>query len=245
MTRALVLRHHLEDTPGLVGEAFTNRGFALDVVLMNEATPTPSVRGYDALIILGSKHAVYDDEIERAWFARELDVIGDADRRGVPVLGICFGAQALCRYHGGVVTPSSEPEIGWYEIEAVNGSAIAAGPWFEYHYDRCTLPEHAQLWARSQRAVQAFAIGANVGVQFHPEIDAAQLAQWFAAGVDDAREMGIDPDDLLAQTERETPAARERTAALVDLFLAHVAGSSSSGPGRGPTVVPGAQHRSS
>ena len=105
MRRALVLRHHLEDHPGLVGEAFERRGFDVDVVMVNESTVTPSLDGYEVLVILGSKCAVYDREVEAAWFGRELALIGDADERGVAILGICFGAQALCRHFGGEVGP--------------------------------------------------------------------------------------------------------------------------------------------
>ena len=224
MSRALVIRHHDEDHPGLIGEAFVARGWSLDLAMMDERSPTPSVAGYDVLVILGSKHAVYDEVIEAAWFGRELDVVAEAELAGVAVLGICFGAQALCRYHGGVVERAPEPEIGWYEIEPVNGSAIGAGPWFEFHFDHCRLPDEAELWATSPRAVQAFAVGRNVGVQFHPEIDEEQLAGWYASGdAGDTREFGIDPDTLLAQTAAETPAARVRAQQLVDLFLAHIA----------------------
>jgi GMP synthase-like glutamine amidotransferase len=219
MAHALVLRHHLEDRPGLVGEALQERGYELDVVMMDEQSPTPSVANYDLLVILGSRHAVYDEEIERAWFGRELDAMAEADRHGVAIFGICFGAQALCRFHGGVVEPSREPEIGWYDVEAVGDSRIETGPWFEYHFDRCILPPEAVTWASSPRAVQAFAIGRNVGVQFHPEVDNAQLADWFATDEGEAREFGIDPIELLNQTERETPAARLRAARLVDLIL--------------------------
>jgi GMP synthase-like glutamine amidotransferase len=71
--------------------------------------------------------------------------------------------------------------------------------------------------------VQAFAVGKSVGVQFHPEVDDEQLADWFASGDDNgARSLGIDPTDLLAETARETPAARLRALALVDLFLEHI-----------------------
>jgi GMP synthase-like glutamine amidotransferase len=221
--KALFLRHHDEDRPGLVGEAFASHDFELDVAMMDKSSPTPSVEGYDVLVILGSKHAVYDQEIEVAWFGRELDVIDEAERMGVPILGICFGAQALCVHHGGVVEPSSEPEVGWFDIEARNDSGIGAGPWFEFHFDRCTLPQEAELWATSPRAVQVFAVGKNVGVQFHPEVDDAQLADWFASGDDNgARDLGVDPSALLEQTARETPAARVRTAELVELFLRHI-----------------------
>lgn len=222
MARALFLRHHLEDSPGLIGEAFVARGFVVDVVMMDQDSPTPALESYDVLVILGSKSSVYDSDEEAAWFGRELGLIGEAQRRDLPILGICFGAQALCQFYGGVVEPSEEPELGWYEVEAKNDSGIARGPWFEYHFDRCQLPDGAQLWASSPRAVQAFAIGRNVGVQFHPEIDDAQLAQWFAAGEGEVRAFGADPEQLLAQTARETPAARLRALDLVDLFLAHV-----------------------
>lgn len=220
MARALVLRHHLEDSPGLIGEALEARGVATDLVLLDASTPTPSIDGYDALVILGSKCAVYDHEVEAAWFGRELELIDDTVRRGVAILGICFGAQALCRYFGGVVTRAPQGEVGWFDVDVVEGVGLPAGPWFEFHFDQCALPEGAELWATSPRAVQAFAIGRHVGVQFHPEIDEVQLREWLAADPDDARELGLDVESLCQQTARETPAARVRARSLVDLFLA-------------------------
>lgn len=205
----------------MVADAFARRGFALEVVLMNESTPTPCVRGYDVVLILGSSNAVYDHEVETAWFGRELGVIAEAGEREVPVLGICFGAQALCRFYGGAVSPSPEPEIGWYTIEAQPGVEIESGPWFEFHFDRMQIPEGAELWATTPRAVQAFAVGVNVGVQFHPEIDDAQLRDWLASAAQSARDFGHDIDELLAETAREVPAARERADRLVALFLHH------------------------
>jgi GMP synthase-like glutamine amidotransferase len=189
--------------------------------MMDESSPTPRIDDYDVLVILGSKSAVYDIDVEAAWFGRELGLIAEATDRGVPIFGICFGAQALCQFHGGIVEPSTEPEIGWYTIEPTNGSEIVAGPWFEFHFDRCLLPSSASLWATSPRAVQAFAVGRNVGVQFHPEIDDVQLGEWFSADEDYVREFGVDAGQLLAQTALETPAARLRADALVHLFLRH------------------------
>ena len=223
MSRALALRHHLEDHPGLIGEALERRGYQVDVTVMDAQTSSPSLEGYDLLVILGSKFSVYDRDIEATWYGRERELIADAERRAMPVLGICFGAQALCVYHGGEVVRAPEGEIGWYEIDVVDGSPLSRGPWFEYHFDRCSLPPGALLWASTKLAVQAFAVGSHVGVQFHPELDGSQLRDWFAAEDEDARDFGVDVDELIIRTDRETPAARERALALVDLFLAYVA----------------------
>lgn len=227
MARALVLRHHLEDHTGLIGEVLETRGFEVDLRMMNAESPTPALDGYDLMVILGSKSAVYDKEVGASWFGRELDLIADAEQRNLPIFGICFGAQALCLYHGGTVEPSEYPEIGWFEVEAVNNSTIASGPWFEFHFDRCILPESAELLATSPRAVQAFRVGRHLGVQFHPEIDHLQLRDWLAGGDDEAREFGIDVDELIDRTARETPAARERARVLLDVFFTYCVDKSS------------------
>jgi GMP synthase-like glutamine amidotransferase len=219
--RVLAIRHHVEDNPGLIGEALEERGAEVDLVMLDSEQATPSLDGYDMVLILGSKESVYDSEVEAAWFGRELSLMHEADQRGLPIFGICFGAQALCRLFGGTVTRSNEPEVGWYDVEAVNGAEIADGPWFEFHYDSCELPEQAQLWARSPRAVQAFAIDRHVGVQFHPEIDDQQLRDWLETASGEARDFGHDPDELVAFTAAQVPAARLRALALVDTVLRH------------------------
>ena len=220
MKRALVLRHHDEDHPGLIGEALEARGFTLEVVMMSTPGPMPDLEGVDVLVILGSKCAVYDHEVEAAWFGRELALIAEADRREVAMLGICFGAQALCRHFGGVVSRAAEGEVGWFEVDVAADVALPRGPWFEFHFDACALPDEVEVWATSPRAVQAFAFGRHVGVQFHPEIDEAQLKEWLNADPEESRDLGLDVKGLLAQTAQETPAARERAAILIDLFLA-------------------------
>lgn len=221
MRRARFLRHHDEDDPGLVGEALARRGYVVDVVDVNDSTPRIDVDGVDVLGVLGSKWSVYDDELVGGWLTTELDAIRDADRSGAAVLGICFGAQALCVSMGGRVERSPTPELGWVPLDGVPDEGIPEGPWFQFHADRCLVPVTATVLARNESCVQVFRIGRHLGVQFHPEIDAAQFARWLANGAEEATEAhGVSGAALLDEIADREPDARARVDALVESFLA-------------------------
>ena len=225
--RALVLRHHLEDDAGLIGEGLAKRGFTVVTVLVDAQHRPPLDCDADVVVILGSNSSVHDLAIRDAWFDHERRFLQQLDAAGTPMLGICFGAQALCDLFGGRVERAEHEEIGWFEVTVAPGVALSEGPWFEYHEDRCLLPDGAEVWASTDRAVQAFAFGPHVGVQFHPEIDAPQLARWFDSMHGSARAYSPDETEMLAETERQTDAARGRALALVDQFLSHAASRSS------------------
>ena len=56
------------------------------------------------------------------------------------MLGICFGAQALCVALGGEVVPAPAIELGWTELDAAVAEGVPEGPWFEFHSDQCLPP---------------------------------------------------------------------------------------------------------
>jgi GMP synthase-like glutamine amidotransferase len=217
--RVLCLRHHDEDDAGLIGDAFRERGDEFVEILVSTSADVPSLDGWDYLVVLGSKYATYDPAVEERFLGAEMALIRDADQQGIGVLGICFGAQALCQTFGGSVAPAPVAEIGWRTVTPTPDSPIADGPWFEYHYDHCTLPEQATLWAYSEHAAQAFAIGRHVGTQFHPEIDARQLARWLAIDSDDVRDCGAHPDELIATAHSIDADARQRARDIVAIAL--------------------------
>lgn len=219
--RVLVLRHHEEDSPGLVAEAFTARGAVVETHLYPDDGPLPDLDGYDHLVVLGSTASVYET---KDWIATEVDWLR---RVGVPVLGICFGAQLLSASFGGAVERAPVYELGWVKVDPAPGTRpgapeIGPGPWFQFHGDRCVLPESARLLARNEVGVQAFSVGPHLGVQFHPEVDAAQLRRWLSNGGREAAiRVGKDPDALLEETAREEPSARARADELVGTYLAY------------------------
>jgi len=218
--RVVVVRHHEEDSAGFVGAAFEERGAELSVHLFPKDGPLPGLDGIDHVVVLGALCSVYDDGPARAWIADELDWLRRADIAGVPVLGICFGAQALAAAFGGRVDAAAGQEIGWTEIDSLDPGLIPPGPWLEFHGDRCHLPPQARLLASNDMGAQAFSLGRHLGVQFHPEVDGAQLRLWLeAGGREEAEREGRDADRLLAATIAEEDAARDRAGRLVDAAL--------------------------
>ena len=141
------------------------------------------------------------------------------------MLGVCFGGQALAAALGGTVERAPKAEFGWYEVQSCVPDVIATGPWFQWHFDRFTVPEGATVLAHSDVGVQAFRIGRSLGLQFHPELTATILEGWLAdADAAELRHLDGTPDGLLAQTVALQEVARPHTDAIVDHFLSDIAG---------------------
>jgi GMP synthase-like glutamine amidotransferase len=213
--RVVVIRHHEEDSAGFIGDAFEARGAELSTHLFPKDGPLPGVAGLAHIVVLGSTSSVYDAGEARAWIDEDLAWLRRADAAGVPVLGICFGAQLLAAAFGGTVEPAGD-EIGWVMIDSADPGLIPPGPWMEFHHDRCVPPPQARVLARNALGVQAFGVGRHLAVQFHPEVDGEQFKLWLeAGGRKEIEEAGHDPDRILAQTIAEEPAAKARAAQLV------------------------------
>jgi len=118
----------------------------------------------------------------------EIAAIREALRLGVPVLGICLGAQLLAAALGATVRPNKVREIGWYPLQPApqagedrlfrhfDGSQRV----FQWHAYTFDLPPGAVHLASSESCEhQAFRFGERAyGLQFHLEADEALIRRW-------------------------------------------------------------------
>ena len=228
--QVLFVQHDHVSPAGPVGEAFADRGFDVQefLVVPEERFGTPSVAvnfpdplAFDAIVPMGSYWSVYDHDRIGTWVGDELNFLRRAHEAGVPVLGICFGGQALAAALGGQVVRAERPEVGWMTIRTSRPDVVGPGPWFQWHADRWVLPDGIRAFAWTDVAEQAFAVARSLGVQFHPELTAAMLDGWLGNGGDqEARDLGLDPEQLVAETAERSADANARARRLVAAFLA-------------------------
>lgn len=231
---ALFLYNDHIATEAMLGEAFTDAGYdvqTFEVVPASRAgapavqVTFPDPTAFDVLVPLGARWPVYDDALKNAWVGAEMQLVHDAAAAGVPTLGVCFGGQLLAQAFGGSVFRSEVPEIGWYEVESDQHDLIPPGPWFEWHFDRWTIPPGATEIARTGPISQAFTLGRAVALQFHPELDPTLLELWLDDDRDagEAALLGRTHDELRSRTAELHDDAAQRIRRLVNGFLAHTA----------------------
>ncbi len=130
------------------------------------------------LILSGGPCSVYDDGAPQ--LSPDLLELTREDGSPVPILGICYGLQAMAHAQGGEVSPSDHREFGRAHlvVEDAADPLLAGIPegsnvWMS-HGDRLTrLPEGYRVIARTDNAPIA-AVRSDArpqfGVQFHPEV---------------------------------------------------------------------------
>jgi GMP synthase (glutamine-hydrolysing) len=123
-----------------------------------------------ALILSGGPSSVYADGAPR--------VDPELFTAGIPVLGLCYGFQAMALALGGEVAPDGTREYGRTQLEVCGGTLHDGLPqrhpvWMSHGDSVVRAPEGFTVTASSQRArVAAFEDRARrlAGVQYHPEV---------------------------------------------------------------------------
>lgn len=184
----LFVQNYLTDPPHLVAEWLSELGFEIETIkpFEGDEIPTELPVNVSALIALGGAMGALDDHVA-PWLAPERALLKRTVDNGLPVIGICLGAQLLGAAMGGTVSRLEKNEIGLYDIYQVSDDSIMnvgeGLPTTQWHEDYVsTLPEGASLIAASDTCpTQIYKVRDLVyGLQCHPEADASIVALWEA-----------------------------------------------------------------
>jgi GMP synthase (glutamine-hydrolysing) len=199
----VIVLHQPHSTPGHIGHWFERNGHALDIrrPRYGDALPGTLERHCGAVIFGGPMSANDTDDFIR----QETDWIGVALAEKKPFLGVCLGAQMLCRLLGGTVAfdPQGRVEIGYHPIRPTPaGKRLGAWPEtvYQWHREGFDIPAScvplAMATDNGAFQNQAFSYGETAfGVQFHPEITNAQVYRW----------TGYNPHRLTAEGAQPQP----------------------------------------
>ena len=227
----LCIRHDPLDSLGLAPSLLREAGCEVAVLdAFNPAAqwpdppPSPSpARGegkIGGLMVFGGEMNV--DQLDRyPYLLRVRQLMRETVDRGIPTLGICLGAQLLARAFGAAVTRAPVRELGfvpiWPTTAAVSDPLLAgltAGDrFFQWHEDTFDLPAGAILLATGRAVpIQAYRVaGCGWGVQFHPEVDAAELAAWLRPL---KSQWGRTSEEILLEAGTHLPAQGRRARGL-------------------------------
>jgi GMP synthase-like glutamine amidotransferase len=151
----VVLQHVAYEGPGAIADTLVAGGHAFAVARIDrgEPVPDPAHAGeMTGLVVMGGPMSVHDDEAH-PWLAQERTLLRAAVEAGIPVLGVCLGAQQLAAALGGVLAPASV-------TDPLFATAVTPVPCMHWHGDTFMLPPGAEPLASSTTYPhQAFRFG--------------------------------------------------------------------------------------
>lgn len=161
-----------------------SRGHAVTRTRLYEGEPLPETADIGLLAVMGGPMNVYQHR-DHPWLTREKAFIESALKAGVPVLGVCLGAQLLADVLGARVVQNSHVEIGWFPIRSTPAAQSsdffrdmpAEFTAFHWHGDTFEIPAGARRLAESDACPhQAFEYGGlALGLQCHLEYTAGSI----------------------------------------------------------------------
>jgi len=185
--RAHFLQHVPFEGLGSIEQWLRAAGYAITGTRFFDDPALPDPASIDLLVVMGGPMSV-NDEAALAWLVPEKRFVRAAIESGLPVLGVCLGAQLIASAMGARVHPGRQKEIGWFPVHAVPAAAQPVGAAakppapdafvfpasidvFHWHGETFDLPAGAVHLARSDACEnQAFQLGRSViGLQFHLE----------------------------------------------------------------------------
>ena len=185
--RVLEIRHGDEPPVDRVHRHLVAAGYAVERLRPYAGDAVPRLDDTVAgAVVHGGPFAVYAED-EFPFLVEEHRLIRECLDAGVPLLGICQGAQSMARVLGAEVGPPDHGlhEFGYYEVRpTADGLAdgFLPGPLVvcQAHYHQFGIPDGAVRLAESDAYPnQAFRWGERAwGLQFHSEVTPELFRRW-------------------------------------------------------------------
>lgn len=194
-----IFRHAKTEGPGYLADFLDSRSIPWRLIRIDEGDTLPvSAAEFGGLVFMGGPMSVND---ELPWIPQILELIRQAVRQDIPILGHCLGGQLMAKALGGGVTRNPVKEIGWGSLQVAKGSEARRwfGPrehfdGFHWHGETFSLPQGATLLLSSAYCThQAFSLGKHLGFQCHVEMTAAMVREWCAIGAEEISEAAASP----------------------------------------------------
>ena len=245
--RILVVEHEAGAPAALLGEWLVEAGAELDVRRPYAGDVLPDdLTGHAALLVLGGSMGAHDDG-DHAWLGPTKELVREAAGRGVPGLGVCLGHQLAAAALGGRSAPNPAGQqlgllpVGWTPAAATDPllSAVAGDrPVRGLHFNDDVVVEQPTdvvvLATAPGGELQAARLAPTVwGVQLHPEVDAAIVAEWAAEDPDrhaegDVARLLAELDAARGELERSWRPLATRLVQLADVTPAPSTGGPSA-----------------
>ncbi|PTE12209.1 type 1 glutamine amidotransferase [Mesorhizobium helmanticense] len=215
MKRILLVRHNEDPGDDGVQTTLSASGHEISTVKPFKGEPI-DLGGIDGAVIYGGPFSVFDTD-SHPFLNDESRLIGHCLEEGLPLLGICQGAQQIAWHLGAHVGPvaSGVKEFGYYEVTpTAQAGDFLDRPLFlpQNHWHTFGLPADAVHLASSEAfANQAFRVGETTfALQFHAEQGPAGFRRWQArqdAPYGDLGVQGRAEQDLLMEAHHQAQSA--------------------------------------
>lgn len=204
-----IFRHARSEGPAYFATALERKSIPFTLIPLDEGAKVPrDARAWSGLVFMGGPMSVNDD---LPWIAPALELVRNAVRQEVPVLGHCLGGQLMAKALGGEVTRAKVKEIGWGEVQVADNAVardwfgeLARFESFHWHGEAFSIPPGGtRVLGNAHCANQAFALGRHFGMQCHVEMTEDMIRSWLRSGAEEMRKSAASPGV-------QTPAEVER-----------------------------------
>ncbi len=219
-----VFTHVACEPPGYIQTLLERLSLPFEQVCLADGKEVPmDLDSVQALVFMGGPGDVNQPT---DWMRQEFELIQTAQNSGVPVLGICLGAQLMSVALGGHVWPGESMEVGFHEVRRLPSD----NPWFaglpssftafQWHAHNISPPAGVASLATSDCVpCQAYAVGPSLALQFHLEMTESIINGLIEKYADDLQQ----PSECVHSAQRirrNIGYQTKRTFAIADQLMA-------------------------